>query len=67
MQVFVLILTLVNEGLVNHTDVPVTRIFSAMHYTNRFGYACAQAVIFGIMLIAISFISKHLTDKAKQT
>ncbi len=26
MQVFVLILTMVNEGLVNHTDVPVTRI-----------------------------------------
>src|SRR5476649_1148370 len=38
MQVFVLILTLVNEGLVNHTDVPVTRIFSAMQNTNRFGY-----------------------------
>ena len=66
MQVFVLILTLVNEGLVNHTDVPVTRIFSAMQSTNRFGYACAEAVIFGMILVSISFITKKLSDKAKQ-
>ncbi len=66
MQVFVLILTLVSEGLVNHTDVPVTRIFAAMQNTNRFGYACAEAVIFGSILVGISFILKKLSDKAKQ-
>jgi len=66
MQVFVLILTMVNEGLVNFTDVPVTRIFSAMQSTNRFGYACAEAVIFGMILVSISFITKKLSDKAKQ-
>jgi len=66
MQVFVLIIAMVNEGLVNHTDVPVTRIFSAMQNTNRFGYACAEAVIFGTVLIGISFISKKLSDKARQ-
>ncbi len=66
MQVFVLILAMVNEGLVNHTDVPVTRIFSAMEHTNRFGYACAQAVIFGAMLVCISFLTKKFSDQAKQ-
>ncbi len=66
MQVFILILALVNEGLVNHTDVPVTRIFSAMQSTNRFGYACAEAVIFGTILVGISFVMKRLSDRVKQ-
>ncbi len=66
MQVFVLILSMVNQGLVNHTDVPVTRILLAMTGTNRFGYACAQAIIFGIILVCISFITKKLSDKVKQ-
>ncbi len=66
MQVFVLILSMVNKGLVYHTDVPVTRILSSMSGTNQFGYACAQAVIFGAILVAISFIVKQLSDKAKQ-
>jgi len=66
MQVFVLILSMVNEGLVNHTDVPVTRILSSMTGTDRFGYACAQAVIFGMILVGVSFFMKKLSDKAKQ-
>lgn len=66
MQVFVLIIAMVDEGLVNYTDVPVTRIFSAMQSTDRFGYACAEAVIFGLILVCISFITKKLSDKMKQ-
>ena len=66
MQVFVLILSMVNEGLVHHTDVPVIRILSSMTGTNRFGYACAEAVIFGIILVCVSFITKKLSDRAKQ-
>ncbi len=66
MQVFVLILSMVGKGLVYHTEVPVTRILSSMSGTNRFGYACAQAVIFGMILVAISFFTKILSDRAKQ-
>ena len=66
MQVFVLIITMVNKGLVHHTDVPVTLILGAMQGTNRFGYACAQAVIFGAILVCISFLVKKLSDKVKQ-
>jgi ABC-type sugar transport system permease subunit len=66
MQVFVLVLSMVGEGLVNHTDVPVTRILSAMTGTNRFGYACTLAVNFGMVLVAVSFMMKKLSDKVKQ-
>ena len=66
MQVFVLILSMVNKGLVYHTEVPVTRILASMSGTNQFGYACAQAVIFGAILVAVSFAVKKLSDKAKQ-
>lgn len=66
MQVFVLILSMVNKGLVFHTDVPVTRILSSMSGTNQFGYACAQAIIFGAILVAVSFLVKQLSDRVKQ-
>jgi ABC-type sugar transport system permease subunit len=66
MQVFVLILSLVNQGLVYHTEVPVTRILWSMTGTNQFGYACAQAVVFGVILIAASFSLKKLSNYMKQ-
>ena len=66
MQVFVLILSLVNQGLVYHTEVPVTRILSSMAVTNQFGYACAQAVIFGIILVVVSFTLKAFSNRMKQ-
>ncbi len=66
MQVFILILSMVNQGLVNHTDVPVTGILTSMIGHGRFGYACAQAVIFGMILVGVAFIMKKLSDKVKQ-
>lgn len=66
MQVFVLILSMVGQGLVYHTEVPVTRILASMTGTNRFGYACAQGVVFGLILVVVSFALKKLSDKAKQ-
>ena len=66
MQVFVLILSLVNQGLVYHTEVPVTRILGSMLNTGRFGYACAQAVVFGAMLIVVSFGLRSLSNRVKQ-
>ncbi len=66
MQVFVLILSLVNQGLVYHTDVPVTLILNSMQWTKQFGYACAQAVIFGLILVCVSFLLKKLSSKMKQ-
>lgn len=66
MQVFVLVLSMVGQGLVYHTEVPVTRILASMTGTNRFGYACAQGIVFGAVLMIISFIQIKLSKKAKQ-
>jgi ABC-type sugar transport system permease subunit len=66
MQVFVLILSLVGQGLVHHTDVPVILILNSMQGTKQFGYACAQAIIFGLILVVVSFTLKKLSYYAKQ-
>ena len=66
MQVFVLILSLLGQGLGNHTDVPVTRIFAAMNGTNQFGYACAEGIAFGFILIMVSLSMRFMSNKVKQ-
>lgn len=66
MQSFVLILSMVAQGLGDHTSVPVTRILAAMTGTQQFGYACAQGVTFGLILVAVSFTLKKMSDKMKQ-
>lgn len=66
MQVFVLILSMVSQGLAFHTEVPVTRILAAMTSTREYGYACAQGVTFGIILVAFSFILKQMSNRVKQ-
>lgn len=66
MQVFVLVLSMVGQGLGYHTEVPVTRILAAMTGTNRFGYACAMGVNFGIILIMVSLAFKALSNRMKQ-
>ena len=66
MQVFVLILSMTGGGPGYHTEVPVTRILASMRYSSRFGYACAQGIIFGIILLTVSFIQIRLSKKLKQ-
>ena len=66
MQVFVLVISMVGQGLVYHTEVPVTRILASMMGTNRFGYACAQGVVFGAILVGISFLQIRWSRKFKQ-
>ena len=66
MQVFVLILSMVSQGLGYHTEVPVTRIFAAMTSTREYGYACAEGVTFGLILVVFSFILKQMSNRVKQ-
>jgi len=66
MQVFVLVLSMVGQGLVYHTEVPVTRIIASMTGTSRFGYACAQGIIFGGILLVSSFALNKFSKKLKQ-
>ncbi len=66
MQVFVLILSMTGGGPGYHTEVPVTRILASMIGSSRFGYACAQGIIFGVILLVVSFIQIRLSRYMKQ-
>lgn len=66
MQAFILILSMVGQGLVYHTEVPVTRILTSMTVTQRYGYACAEGVCFAVMLMVVSFALKKMSDRMKQ-
>ena len=61
MQVFVLILSMTGGGPGYHTEVPVTRILASMIGSSRFGYACSQGIVFGAILLVISFMQIRLS------
>ncbi|MFT5387740.1 MAG: raffinose/stachyose/melibiose transport system permease protein [Candidatus Omnitrophota bacterium] len=65
MQSFILIIAMMGDGLVDYTSVPVTEILLSMRGLSRFGYACAQGITFGVILICVSFGLKQL-EKIKQ-
>ena len=66
MQAFVLILTMTGGGPGYHTEVPVTRILASMVGSSRFGYACAQGISFGVILLCISFAQKKISERLRQ-
>ncbi len=66
MQVFELILGLVGGEFAGHTSVPALRILASMRVSSRFGYACAQGISFGLILVIISFIQYRFSHKARQ-
>jgi len=65
MQIFALIIGLVGGEFAGHTSVPVLRILASMQGSSRFGYACAQGITFGMVLIAVSFFQYRLSARAK--
>jgi ABC-type sugar transport system permease subunit len=66
MQAFALILGLVGGEFAGHTSVPVLRILAVMRDSSRFGYACAQGISFGVILVVISFIQYRLSKRYRQ-
>lgn len=66
MQSFALILAMMGHGLGDHTSVPVTEILSSMTRTDRFGYACAQGVALGLILVSVSFAMKYFIGRVKR-
>lgn len=65
MQAFVLIIAMTGGGPAYHTQVPVLRILASMRGSSRFGYACAQGISFGVVLMIISFIQYRFSKNAK--
>jgi len=66
MQAFVLIIAMTDGGPAYHTQVPVLRILASMRGSSRFGYACAQGITFGVILMLISFAQYRFSKKARQ-
>lgn len=68
MQAFVLVLNMTTSTPALGTTVPVTRILYSMRDVQppRFGYACAQGVIFGLILVIVSFVQIRFSRKMKQ-
>ncbi len=66
MQAFVLIIAMTGGGPAYHTQVPVLRILASMRGSSRFGYACAQGITFGLVLVMLSFIQYRFSKKARQ-
>ena len=66
MQAFVLIIAMTGGGPAYHTQVPVLRILASMRGSSRFGYACAQGISFGLILMAISFIQYRFSKQTRQ-
>jgi len=65
MQAFVLIIGLVGGELGGYTSVPVLRILASMRGSSRFGYACAQGITFGLILVIVSFIQYRFSKRAR--
>jgi len=65
MQIFALIIGLVGGEFAGHTSVPVLRILSSMQGSSRFGYACAQGIVFGMALVVVSFFQYRLARRAR--
>ncbi|MFA5361746.1 MAG: sugar ABC transporter permease [Candidatus Omnitrophota bacterium] len=63
MQAFVLIMGLVGGEFAGHTSVPVLRILASMQGSSRFGYACTQGIVFGVILMMVSFIQYRFSKK----
>lgn len=67
MQIYDLIISTTGGGPGYHTEVPITRILSAMIGSSRFGYACALGLVFGIVLLVASMTQLKLSTHFKQT
>lgn len=66
MQIYDLIASTTGGGPGYHTEVPVTRILASMIGSSRFGYACAQGILFGIILLVVSMSQIRIAKFMKQ-
>ncbi len=66
MQIYDIIAATTNGGPGYHTEVPVTRILASMQGAGRFGYACAQGIVFGIILLIVSMYQLWVSRKMRE-
>lgn len=66
MQIYDIIISTTMGGPGSHTEVPITRILFSMQGASRYGYACAQGIIFGVILIVVAMIQLRFSRKSQQ-
>ena len=66
MQIYDLIVSTTRGGPGYHTEVPITRILHSMHGAQDYGYAAAQGIVFGVILLIVSMGQIKLSKKFKQ-
>ncbi|MDR3111755.1 MAG: sugar ABC transporter permease [Elusimicrobiota bacterium] len=64
MQIFDLIYSMTRGGPAGHTHVPITKIYEYMN-NGEFGYSTAMAVVFGVVLLVISYAQIYFSKKFK--
>ena len=65
MQIYDIIFSTTRGGPGYHTEVPITRIMHSMVGSQKYGYASAQGIIFGLILLAFSMIQIKISNKFK--
>ncbi|MBV9464329.1 MAG: sugar ABC transporter permease, partial [Verrucomicrobiae bacterium] len=65
MQVFELIISTTGGGPGYHTEVPITRIVTAMLGLSDFGYACAMGIVFGVILLGVSLLQIRISQRLR--
>ncbi len=66
MQIFDIIISTTGGGPGYHTEVPVTRILATMTGTSQFGYACAEGIMFGVLLLLVSLFQMRIGKTFRQ-
>jgi len=64
MQIYDIVITTTKGGPGYHTEVPMKRIIDEIT-SARLGYACAQGVVFGMILFFVSIVQIQLSKRAK--
>lgn len=66
MQIFDIIISTTRGGPGYHTEVPITRLLFSMQGTSMYGYACAQGIVFGVILLVLSMVQLRYSRKTQQ-
>jgi ABC-type sugar transport system permease subunit len=65
MQIYDIIIATTRGGPGYHTEVPITRILHSMVGSQKYGYASAQGIVFGIILLGVSLGQIRLSRKIR--
>jgi len=66
MQIFAIIMATTQGGPGYHTEVPIKRILDSMLSSSRYGYACGQGIVFGLILLTVSLGQLWLSKRSSR-